>query len=321
MCRVPRVFLKLFADDIVLYRVIQALSDETELQKDLDSIFEWSKNTKLTFKALKSVFVRLSEKRTVLEPPAYHLGSDALLRSNTVKYLGVQMDHRLSWKDHVSSVAVKAKKRVRYISSLFNRKCQRARITHFQSLVLPLLTYCSVVCSPRQKGLIDDPEDCQRKFLRTINFGLAMEDSSIERYCSRLQQRRMELLILKRIKDSLVLAYKMVSRNVPVGDFFFEPFVSVAAPRSVAGNTRRTGMIRSHPFPLQLNASLDRRNIRASDSSFAYLVSRIWNDVVLNAKAYTSPTKFSQAVDCANWRSVLVLELLGPYAAFLPLNH
>ena len=39
----PHTTIKLFADDVLLYRTIDNLSDELQLQRDLDTMIEWSK--------------------------------------------------------------------------------------------------------------------------------------------------------------------------------------------------------------------------------------------------------------------------------------
>ena len=317
-CHSPETSLKIFADDIALSRTVRSSHDETEFQTDLDTVFEWANGAKLNFNPTKSIFVRFSGRQTIPTPPEYRLGAEVIPRESSVKYLGLYLDEKLSWKEHVEKITIKVKKRIHYISFLFSRKCQRARITLYKSLVIPLLDYCGVVNNPRLKGLIDELEGCQRLFLQTINLGDAMEDSSVDRYCNRLHQLGMEPLILRRIKASLILAYKIIFHVVPVGNFLFVEFESVAASNSVAGNTRRIGTIRAHPWPIQLNGScLNGWKAGAADKSFAFLISRIWNDLSLNAEAFFSLQSFSSALDSLNWQSVsYVRELMGPYVAF-----
>ena len=158
-CSSSKTAVRIFADDIAVYRVIHKPEDTAEFQLDLDAIFSWSAEVKLDFNPTKSVFVRFSTKQTVPEAFEYRLGLDIVPRSNSVKYLGLHLDRRLSWKDHISNLITKVKKRLRYISFLFSKSCQRARITLYKSLVLPLLDYCGVVYNPRLKGLTDGLED------------------------------------------------------------------------------------------------------------------------------------------------------------------
>ena len=88
----------------------------------------------------------------------YCLAAEEIPRKNSVKYLVLYLDSRLTWKEHVGNTVTKAMKRIRYITFLFNRKCQRARITLSNSLVSPLFDYCSVVYCLRLECLINDLE-------------------------------------------------------------------------------------------------------------------------------------------------------------------
>ena len=218
----------------------------------------------------------------------------------------------------MDKTVTKAPKRIRYITFLFDRKCQRARITLFNSLVSPLFDYCIVVYFPRQKGLVDDLEEYVRAFLRLICLGPAAEDSSISRSSSRLQQLEMEPLILKRIKVSLVLAYKMIFSLVPGNNPFFIPLDSFAAGSSIAGTTRAAAVLRAHPLPIQLNGlHMYRSTIGASDKSFVSLVGRIWNSLKLNADASNSLSSFLLALKRYNWSTIrVVVEFMGPYSEY-----
>ena len=209
----PNTSVRIFADDIAVYRQIRTANDEAEFQQDLTNIHLWAEDVKLTFSPSKSSFVRFWKKRTLTQPPDYCLGIAIIPQKETVKYLGVHLDKDLGWKSHIDNLAAKAKKRIRYICALFDKRCQRARVVLFHSLVMPLLEYCSVVCSPGRQFLIDELESCVKEFLKTVNIGPAEEDTSAERYCSRLRQLGLEPLIFRRIKQSLILVFKLV----PVG--------------------------------------------------------------------------------------------------------
>ena len=318
-CTSSKTSVRIFADDIAIYRVVHEPEETAEFQLDLHAVYSWSVEVKLAFNPTKSVFVRFSAKQTVPEAFEYRLGPDAVPRSNSVKYLGLHLDRKLSWKDHISNLITKVRKRLRYISFLFSRSCQRARINLFKSLVLPLLDYCCVVYNPRLKGLTDGLEDCTRKFLQSVNLGPALEDTSVGRYCNRLRQLGLEPLVLRRIKASLVLAYKMIFGLVPVSNLLFSPLCLDAAGLSVSGGTRAAGALRAHPYPLQLSRQTDQGwTIGCSDKSFASLVARIWNDLPLDAAAYESLSSFSLCIQKLNFfRIKHVKEILGIYSEFL----
>ena len=318
-CTSSKTAVRMFADDIAIYRVVHGPDDTAEFQLDLDAVCSWSAEVKLAFNPTKSVFVRFSAKQIVPEAPEYRLGLDTIPRRNTVKYLGLHLDRKLSWSDHISNLITKVRKRMRYISFLFSRSCQRARITLYKSLVLPLLDYCCVVYNPRLKGLIDGLEDCTRTFLQSINLGPALEDTSVGRYSNRLRQLGLEPLILRRIRASLILAYKMIFGLIPVSNQFFSPLCLDTAGLFVSGGTRAAGALRAHPCPLQLSEQTDQGwAIGHSEKSFAFLVARIWNDLPFDAAAYESLPSFSLCIHELNFfRIKYVMEIMGKYSEFL----
>ena len=68
-----RTHLKLFADDIVLYRTVCDTADEKQFQLDLDEVTVWASAHKLTFNSLKSVHVRFKARKTEQPSPSYLL--------------------------------------------------------------------------------------------------------------------------------------------------------------------------------------------------------------------------------------------------------
>lgn len=198
-CTFSKTAFRIFFDDVAMYRVIQKPENATEFEQDLDAVFSWSSDVKLASNLAKLVFVRFSTEQKVPASPEYRLGPVFIPRSDTVEYLGLLQDHKLCWKDHISNLTTKAKKKVRYISFLFNRTCQRARIIPHKILVLPLFDHCGAVYNPLHKGLTDRLEDCSRAFLRSSNLGPAPEDTSTGRYILRLHQLGIEPLVLRRM--------------------------------------------------------------------------------------------------------------------------
>ena len=132
-----------------------------------------------------------------------------------------------------------------------SKSCQRARLVLFASLVLPLFDYSAAVVHPQLKTLNDAMEKTVNTFLKSNNLGESQGLSSEEKYCSRLMQLGMEPLVIRRLRSALLLAYKLVFRKIPLGEYLFESFVSVASALSVAGNTRTAHLRLQHPHPIQ----------------------------------------------------------------------
>ena len=54
-------YIKLFADDAKLFRVIKSHTDCMELQRDIDKIHVWSKRWKLEFNAKRKLEIQCKE--------------------------------------------------------------------------------------------------------------------------------------------------------------------------------------------------------------------------------------------------------------------
>ncbi|GAV05096.1 hypothetical protein RvY_15276 [Ramazzottius varieornatus] len=77
-CLSPGTRILIFADDIMLYRTILGPDDDVAFQQDLQKVHQWS------------------SKRKTPEAPDYLLGTAIIPRKNTVKYLGVFLNHKLN---------------------------------------------------------------------------------------------------------------------------------------------------------------------------------------------------------------------------------
>ena len=58
--------------------------------------------------------------------------------------------------------------------------------------------------------------------------------------------------VIRHIKDSLILAFKLVFGLIPVSEFFIEQFTQIPPDSSVTSNTRRTQhLIAFHSYAIQ----------------------------------------------------------------------
>ena len=71
--------------------------------------------------------------------------STNLERVEKFKYLGVFLDHTLSWKEHISYIVSKISSRLRMIRRARKVLPRSACITLYNSMVLPIFDYCANV--------------------------------------------------------------------------------------------------------------------------------------------------------------------------------
>ena len=83
--------LSLYADDMLLYKLINSASDYDLLQEDIDALAAWVSAHFLSFNPSKCKYMLVSRKVTQSDPPALLLGSTAIERVDSFKYLGVTL--------------------------------------------------------------------------------------------------------------------------------------------------------------------------------------------------------------------------------------
>ena len=99
--------MRLFADDILLYRTIKNPKDHEILQQDLNMLTKWANAWLMEFNIPKCNILQITTNPT--KRNFTYKMSDIPL--NTVlehDYLGVHLHHKLSWRPHVDHVCNKA---------------------------------------------------------------------------------------------------------------------------------------------------------------------------------------------------------------------
>ena len=103
----PPTTTKLFADDCLLYRTINSVNDERQLQQDLNSMVKWSNVWLMRFNAANCHQLKTTRQRKFL-PTKYSFNSIQFQEVSHHPYLGVQLSSDHTWKYHISNIAGKA---------------------------------------------------------------------------------------------------------------------------------------------------------------------------------------------------------------------
>ena len=97
----------------------------------------------MKFNAKKCNIMRVSRPRKPLQH-FYSLGSEILQEVSDAKYLGIQIDNKLDWNKHISTVAARGQSKC-YVSAFLNRNLKgcskKLRDTAYISLIRPALEY------------------------------------------------------------------------------------------------------------------------------------------------------------------------------------
>ena len=96
---------KLFADDFLLYRIINSQADCDALQKDLDTLQKWEKKWDMEFAAdkCKILTITLKTKRNT-KIQNYEIHNYILECVHSAKYLGITLDSKLDSNKDIANI-------------------------------------------------------------------------------------------------------------------------------------------------------------------------------------------------------------------------
>ena len=132
----------LFADDTCLVYVGDDLRRlETHVNNRLATILDWCRFNKLSINPTISEVIIVPNKKLEFEPKIM-LGEDVILRKNSVKYLGMLIDDKLKFSDHVTHLNSKLAVYSGVSYRLQNRFNLRTAKNYYYSCVFSVLSYC-----------------------------------------------------------------------------------------------------------------------------------------------------------------------------------
>ena len=225
--------VRLFADDCLLYKEINNEQDQEVLQKDINNLGIWAEKWGMRFNATKCQILQIKPKYKSF---LYKMGGIPLEVVSDCQYLGVNISHDLSWKNHINKTAKKASSTVGFLRRNFRNCPQSCKKLAYISLVRSKLEYAATVWDPYTRNEIDKLERVQRQGARFIkNDYTSREPGCITRM---LQELQLPLLETRRKNQRLKLFNKIQSNELPA-----IPPSSILKPANL---TRRRIKLKDH---------------------------------------------------------------------------
>ena len=134
---------RLFADDTCLIVKAPTINEtEAELNSELNKVSAWMLANKLTLNPAKSNVLIINPKLTSTTPKLEITCPNGLILSTTKpKYLGVIIDDKLNFSEHVKLIETKVARAVGIVGKLNYYIPQKALLTLYYSLIHPYLLY------------------------------------------------------------------------------------------------------------------------------------------------------------------------------------
>lgn len=242
----------MYADDVKIFYSYNNYNDHKFLQEDLNSLYSWCNVNlmKLNFKKCKYMcFFRRSHYNV-----GYYLGCCELDNVLTFTDLGILMDPKLNFIQHITLTVSKARSMLGFIKR-WAKEFDDPYITKqlFTSLVRPILEYGSIIWDPSYKVHNTAIESVQKQFLLFCLRRFQWNPLSLPSYSSRLSLIKLPSLTSRRTMLNVLFVLNIINGNI--GSYFLIENLSFHVPQRptryyypLAVKAFRTNYANSDPF-------------------------------------------------------------------------
>ena len=202
--------IRLFADDTIMYMTVSSKSPGT-LQDDLNKLVMWESNWHMMFHPDKCEILSITRSKNPIITN-YTLRGHILKRTISAKYLGINLDHKLSWRPHICNITAKANSTLGFLRRNLQINSRTIKERAFNTLVRPTLEYCSSVWDPSTQDAKHMIEMVQRRGARYVA-GRYRRTSSVGEMLNELSWCTLEE---RRRKTNLTVMYKIMNNHVAI---------------------------------------------------------------------------------------------------------
>ena len=163
-----KLIIKLFADDSLLFVSGKNLDEiKSILNEELPKIENWFLSNKLTINASKTEYM-INGNRITDNPFSISLNNIPLSQSHAVKYLGVTIDDKLSWKPHIESLEKKLSTACALICKLRYYVDQNCLLKYYYAHIYSHLQYAILTWGSANKSALTKLNVLHRRAVRLM---------------------------------------------------------------------------------------------------------------------------------------------------------
>ena len=139
------------------------------MNEDLKQLSNWFKTNKLSLNIGKTNYIIFTLKQTTgHDELKLQIDNTQIQRVHSTQFLGIHIDSKLQWQEHVKHVKKKLSSGLYPLNSSKNTLQQSHMQTLYYSLVHPHLNYGCLLCDKTYKTHIHQLEVLQRKAIGVI---------------------------------------------------------------------------------------------------------------------------------------------------------
>ena len=252
----------LFADDTNLFLKGSSIDEMvTLINLELIKLMDWIHANKLSLNISKTQYMIFKNKGKADKTDSINVYIDQVKLKNveSTKFLGVIIDNRLSWSQHINYIKNKIAKSIGILCKARKFLYTSTLVTLYNSFVYPYITYGVEVWGTANDCYIQQVLKLQKRSVRVIT-------SSRPRDHSTPLFKKLKILPLSQVYIYCVvkLMYKYVNQLVP------QTFKDMFTTNEV---------IHSYPTRHRDNLRLPRGRTAMIHKTFRFKATRIWNEM------------------------------------------
>ena len=138
------------------------------INDELKDMVIWLRANKLSLNINKTHYMLFSNKNVAQPNITIEIDKQPITCVTKTKFLGVIIDSKLSWKEHISYVCGKVAKGIGIISKVRKYVNKSTLLELYYSFIYPYLTYCNHVWGLSCKSYMDALVKLQKRAIRII---------------------------------------------------------------------------------------------------------------------------------------------------------
>ena len=199
-----------------------------------------------------------------------------LAETEAEKDLGVIVDKKLTFKNHVAQATAKANRILGVMRRTFDHLSDYTFVKLYKALVRPMLEYGHSVWSPEQKTLQREVEDVQRQATKLIGRLKNLP------YNERLKELKLPSLQFRRMRGDMIDTFKYTSGIYDTTN----PHLQKYTGKELRGHSKK--LAKKHV------------NLKVRSNFFAERVVTVWNNLPETVISATTVNSFKSRLD-SHW--------------------
>ena len=163
----------LYADNTILYLASKSTADlQSKINADLRRIYKWLRANQLTLNVKKSKFLLIGSSSHLSKVGSILISADDIPLDNvdSYTYLGIVINNRFSWTDHIDCIRGKISKKLGLLRHIKSCLPLNGRIMFLNSFILPVVYYGDIIWGDHRNAslIMSELQVLQNKAARLI---------------------------------------------------------------------------------------------------------------------------------------------------------